>query len=795
MKKFFNLILFSLFLEFSLLAQPRSAEGVLPSGPKPTDRPSVALVLAGGGAKGFAHLPIIELIEEIGIPIDMIVGTSIGSIVGGLYSSGYSIAEIMDRFDDVDWTPLFADAQKSPYEDVLNEHSVDSNLVVINFTKNFKPKMGKGVSKGQAIYELFKSMTLKYPSNQDFNKLAIPFRAVVCDMFNGEAMVIDNGDVSEAIRASMSLPGVFDPIEIDGHYFIDGGVRYNLAINVAKNMNYDIIIAVDISPKVENNLDVFSANPAVALMNTITIAQYTATQKMYDDANLVIFPDTEKFGILDFKKSKLIYEEGKVTCAKYEDQLEEIRKAIYPSDYDSDGKRISSRNVPQKKGKYASLEELVPTSFKYEGMIASDEKYIKKCFENISGKKLTEENFNYFKKTFGISGNYSTSRFHFIQNEETGETELFLKLNQKDAKEIKVLIDVDTLQILSSRGLSKVDLGLGLQLRGFTGMGSVLSLRTRSISDYSAELMFMQPFNSNFYFQAAIEAHQDRYPEVVIGTSDFDYSQITSFNGNSLNLLVGMHSISGNLFRLGAFANYIHTSDFIFMNTVVFYSDNLDDLPFFIGDTKVYSYGGFLDYTFDKMDREVFARKGLFANLCGKLAFPLDSEGLNDPVLLISGEVKGAVPLGKHVSFSASGFLGRDFLENMKDSPAAILTNGFSTFDRVYLPQISSENLASEKYGITASFQFEPWHQLTILGGDAILRLGGTLAAVTDSYKSMFNQTYDEENAFPWLWSASMGFGLKFKAKYTFFFRGGVASNYQKKAAPFFTLDFCSIRF
>ncbi|MBQ5472702.1 MAG: patatin-like phospholipase family protein, partial [Treponema sp.] len=389
MKRFLFTIVFVSLISSFVIAEPKNADKPLPSGPKPKDRPSVALVLAGGGAKGFAHLPVIELIEQVGIPIDMVVGTSIGSIIGGMYAAGYSTTEILKEFNDVDWTPMFRDGARSPYENTLDNYSLNQNLFSLNFGLDLSMKLGKGLSSGQNVYQLLKNLTLKYPSNTNFNDLNIPFRAVVTDMLTGEALVLDEGDLAEAIRASMSLPSIFEPAEIDGYYFMDGGVRYNLAINVAKNMGYDIIIAVDISQKVRDNPEVYSSNPAVAMLNTITISQYTATQAMYKDADLVIFPDISKYGTLAFKDAEKIYKEGSAICDEYEPKLEELRRKIYPNDYDKDGNRLSEKQSVKKRGNYRKRPNLIPTELVIKGALTQDEKFIQNSFDDIFDKELT----------------------------------------------------------------------------------------------------------------------------------------------------------------------------------------------------------------------------------------------------------------------------------------------------------------------------------------------------------------------------------------------------------------------
>ncbi|MCR5764601.1 MAG: patatin-like phospholipase family protein, partial [Treponema sp.] len=206
-----------------------------------SERPKVALVLGGGGAKGFAEIPVIELIEQMDIPIDIVIGTSFGSIVGGMYCAGYSLPEIYETMAYTDWTPLFSDYEVSPYESVLGKHSIYNNILNLTLGLDMSLKLGKGLSNGQNVYQLFKSFTLKYPSNIDFDNLIIPFRTVTTDMLTGEAIVLKRGDVAEAVRASMSIPGVFQPFCMDENYYMDGGLRYNLPINIAKDMGYDII--------------------------------------------------------------------------------------------------------------------------------------------------------------------------------------------------------------------------------------------------------------------------------------------------------------------------------------------------------------------------------------------------------------------------------------------------------------------------------------------------------------------------------------------------------------------------
>ena len=379
-----NKILLSIFLLFfslKLFSEPVSVENLIKK-KNNLNRPSVAVVLAGGGSKGFAHLPILKMLEQEGIPIDMIVGTSIGAIIGGLYCAGYSSEEIIQRFSQMDWTPMFSDFAVSPYEELLGSHSIFENPVTLNMGLNFSLNLGKGLSNGQNVYQMLKCLTLKYPSQINFDDLKIPFRAVTTNMLTGEAIVLQDGDLAEAIRASMSLPGVFEPFEIDGYYYMDGGLRYNLAINVAKNMGYDIIIAVDISQKVRDDPQMYNSNPAVAIMNTITIAQATTTQALYKDADLVITPELKEFGTLDFKKAQEIYKAGEIAAEQNKEPIVQIRKKIFPEDYDSNGNRISTQKKIKERGSYRYKPNLIPTKLVVNGEVKQDSKYIKNSFKS-----------------------------------------------------------------------------------------------------------------------------------------------------------------------------------------------------------------------------------------------------------------------------------------------------------------------------------------------------------------------------------------------------------------------------
>ncbi|MEH6583849.1 MAG: patatin-like phospholipase family protein [Halioglobus sp.] len=212
-----------------------------------SDRPKIGLVLGGGGARGSAHIGVIRLLEELNIPVDYVTGTSIGSLVGALYATGMNADELENVILDIDWDDLFVDEtdrKEQPYR-----RKRDDDLIL------FGPKLGvgegsslvqQGAISGQKINFLFESLIKQRTQSSDFSRLPIPYRAIATDLVTGEEVVLEEGDLALAMRASMSVPGLFDPVEWGDYMLVDGGLVNNVPIDVVRDMGADIVIAVNV---------------------------------------------------------------------------------------------------------------------------------------------------------------------------------------------------------------------------------------------------------------------------------------------------------------------------------------------------------------------------------------------------------------------------------------------------------------------------------------------------------------------------------------------------------------------
>ncbi len=291
-------------------AQPASQTGQLgkslPQAANPAQRPRIGLVLGGGGARGSAHVGVLKVLEELHIPIDCIAGNSMGAIVGGLYAAGFTPDEISHELKTIDWDDTFID--KPPRTDRSFRRKLDDNLYLV------KPKIGlsdEGEVKtplayihGQKFDLQLSRLTLRAADIHDFNKLPIPFHAVATDLETGQAVVLQSGDLARAIRASMAVPGAFDPVEIDGRLLVDGLVANNVPVNVARDMGADIVIVVDVGSGLYKREDIKGALDVVAQLTNIlserNVEQQLATLKPTD---ILIKPQLGDLGSGDFQRA------------------------------------------------------------------------------------------------------------------------------------------------------------------------------------------------------------------------------------------------------------------------------------------------------------------------------------------------------------------------------------------------------------------------------------------------------------------------------------------------------------
>ena len=319
-------------------------------------RPKIGLVLSGGGARGLAHIGVIKVLEEMRIPIDYISGTSMGAIVGGLYASGLSPDELEKIVTSIEWNDAFRDVP--PLQDLPFRRKWDYANFLMKFELGFKDgklTIPKGLLQGQNLSLILKSIIGQAEMVRDFDRLNISFRAVAADIETGDSVVIGSGELSTAIRASMSIPGLFTPVERDGRLLVDGGIADNLPVNVVRQMGAEVLIVVDIGTPLRTRENLNSAMTITVQLITILIQRNTREQlKTLTEKDVLILPQLGEIGSGDFTRGYEAIPIGKKAAEKMKTALEHLR--VPPDVFTAYLERQRRKPAPPPVIEYVSIE-------------------------------------------------------------------------------------------------------------------------------------------------------------------------------------------------------------------------------------------------------------------------------------------------------------------------------------------------------------------------------------------------------------------------------------------------------
>lgn len=324
----FRRVFQSLLLALSLvLCSVVSAETVQQADSSMLTRPKVALVLSGGGARGFSHVGVIRELERLGVKIDIVAGTSMGAMVGGGYASGYSVEQMQDIILGVDWKEMFA---LRPDRDEINWRRRQDDFKGLGTQEIGLSKKGvlfpDSVVPAQHLEIFLRSITRHVSSVTDLSKLSIPFAAIATDLDTGEAVVMQKDvTLADAMRSSMSVPGAFSPFPYKNHVLVDGGLAQNLPVEQAKAMGADIIIAVNAGTPLGKSKDIHSVAGVMGQMiGILTERNVDHSKSLLTEKDILITTDLTGFNAGDFQKAEAIIEAGEKSAQKYEPQLKRL---------------------------------------------------------------------------------------------------------------------------------------------------------------------------------------------------------------------------------------------------------------------------------------------------------------------------------------------------------------------------------------------------------------------------------------------------------------------------------------
>jgi len=284
------------------------------------ERPTVCLVLSGGGAFGLAHVGVLQVLDELRVPIDCIAGTSMGAIVGGLTAAGLGPEDLVEVLSSIDWRSVFDD--RPPRRQVPFRRKVDDLTYLSRFEIGFnhgKFQLPPGLVSGQQFGFLLEALTVPVAGVSDFDQLRLPFRAVATDVETGEKVVLSSGDLGRALRASMAVPGIFTPVTIGDRLLVDGGLVDNLPVDVAREMGADVVIAVDVSSPLRTREELGTLTGMTSQVVGLMIRSNVAPQAA--DADILIDPDLVGLSSSDFEQWREMLPRGEAAARAAADSL------------------------------------------------------------------------------------------------------------------------------------------------------------------------------------------------------------------------------------------------------------------------------------------------------------------------------------------------------------------------------------------------------------------------------------------------------------------------------------------
>ncbi|MGV9005018.1 patatin-like phospholipase family protein [Flavobacterium sp.] len=316
LKEFRYLLLYS-FL-FILFTSNSYSQDTIP-------RKKIGLVLSGGGAKGFAHIGVLKVLEKAGVKIDYIGGTSMGAVVGGLYASGYSATQIDSIFEHTDFNALLQDYIPRTSKSFYEKRNDELYALTLPFNK-FKIGIPIALSKGLYNYNLLAKLTNNVRHIRDFNKLPIPFVCIATDIEKGKEVILNSGYLAQAMMASSAFPSLFSPIEIEGRILVDGGVTNNYPVEELRKMGAEIIIGVDVQDDLKDRNSLNEATRILVQITNLDMIQKMKAKKALTD--IYIKPNVVEYGVISFSEGTNIIKKGEEAALA---KIEEIKKLVDPN--------------------------------------------------------------------------------------------------------------------------------------------------------------------------------------------------------------------------------------------------------------------------------------------------------------------------------------------------------------------------------------------------------------------------------------------------------------------------------
>ena len=583
-----------------LLCWISPALAALPRGP---ERPKIALVLSGGGAKGAAHLGVLKVLEEMRIPVDMVLGTSMGSYVAGMYAMGYSADEVKSKTLSLDWNKGYQDKVTRKDLSLRKKRQVDDFQLQADIgLSEGKVKLPEGVYQGHGMAALLREATSNLPALRSFNELPIPYRAIATDMETVQPVVLSRGNLAVAMQASMSIPGALKPVEMEGKLLADGGIVNNLPIDIALKMGAEVIIAVDISDKLKPKSELNSAFNLVDQLTTYLTRSGTERQlALLREQDIVLSPDVVGYSVSDFEQMSQIMRRGEAMARSQAWRLKAL--SVSQEEYhDYQQEKLDRRAQLSGQPAYYLDKIVIHNDSRLSDQV------LKSMLQVETGKVQTNENLEAGIERINALGTFE--RVTYEIDEQQGQNVLVINATEKrwgpDYLDFTFALE-DDFQSRSNYSygvaytLTNMN-SLGAEWRNEVTMGSWTHLRSEFYSPFDAR--------QQFYWQVG-GGYDKQTRAVFLDNTDTLSSKIGIDGADYVNMESGTWSVDGELGW-----NSQPWSQFA---TGVQLADSSVTVDGATGEEKLRTWGPYLGYDFDTLDSRFFPREGSYFS--GRLSY------------------------------------------------------------------------------------------------------------------------------------------------------------------------------
>jgi len=571
-------------------------------------RPKVGVVLSGGGAKGFAHIGALRVIEEAGIPIDYIAGTSMGSIIGGLYAVGYDPDMMQKLCTEQNWDMIIKD--QIPRKFIPLEKRINERHYLVSVPRvNGKFKLKRSIVDGMYVNMLLTRLTMPAHKERDFSKLPVPFLCIGTDMISADPIEFNHGSLAQSIRASMSIPFLFEPIEYEGYLLCDGGLTNNFPVRNVRDKGADIIIGVDLEivksdPKVlDNSLKV--------LERLISVVSQEESNMAREQCDILIRPDIGNANIMSFNDFSPIINCGEAGAREMFPQLKRLAdslQALYPFEVER------HHTMPVDRVTIAGVE--------VEGLDDYNAELLKSEFGDEFPQEFMIDDIETIIVKIYSQGYYSNVWYELIDSPDGNVIRLHCK----------------------SR--SSLNFALGMHYDNNYGIGVLLNMNARTKHfTYNIDLNIAD----NPYFKASTT---HRYTRMLSGTAEISAMNLKANLYNSKGHIVNALNMQNNALDL-----YFQVAPSVTQALKLGFRlkyNMVRELQYSGYDDEDYSHKlsprAYLHYFFNNEDQTDFPCKGWNINVIGKciLYDSVFSTAESQPNYCVQADIRKSFPIGQH---------------------------------------------------------------------------------------------------------------------------------------------------